>query len=127
MVVYLAGPIFGKSDADCTAWRAEARRLLNARVLDPMARDYRGREDQNVAEIVECDLEDIRKSDVVLVNALHGPSWGTAMEIVYAYTNYNERKRIVVVAHPPVSPWLRHHSTAVVPSVEVAAGMINGW
>lgn len=123
MRVYLAGPIFGKSDEDCMAWRGEARGLLKAHVLDPMDRDYRGREDENVAAIVEGDKRDIDSCDVLLVNALHGPSWGTAMEVLYAR---DAGKRVVVVGDPPVSPWLRHHSVIVVPRLDTACSIING-
>jgi hypothetical protein len=86
--VYLCGGINGLSDADCRDWRAIASEALAARgirVLDPMVRDYRGREDECVNEIVEGDKADIRQSDILLVNACR-PSWGTAMEIMLAYS-----------------------------------------
>lgn len=70
----------------------------------------------NVEEIVEGDLADIRGCDVVLANCWK-PSYGTAMELVYAH---GMGKRIVVVVPDPgrVSPWLRFHATVVVGSVE---------
>lgn len=75
MMVYLCGGINGLSDADCRDWREVAKHRLRAETLDPMRRDYRGREDESVDEIVAGDLEDIRASDFVLVNATR-PSWG---------------------------------------------------
>jgi hypothetical protein len=90
--VYLCGGINGLSDTDCADWRNTATEALKGHlILDPMARDYRGREDECVAEIVEGDKEDILKSGVLLVNASKA-SWGTAMEIMFAWSL---RKRIV--------------------------------
>ena len=60
LVVYLAGPINGRPDHECSNWRDEAANMLHLRghgAADPMLRDYRGRElDPGVArEIVEGD------------------------------------------------------------------------
>jgi hypothetical protein len=97
-IVYLCGGINGLSDAACKDWRQVARNALNRgpgrarfHTLDPMARDYRGREDECVDEIVDGDKEDVLASDVILVNASK-PSWGTAMEIMFAWSLH---KRIV--------------------------------
>lgn len=96
--VYLCGGINGLGDSACKDWRSAAREKLipgpgrsRFRVLDPMARDYRGREDECVGEIVEGDKADIVASDIVLVNASR-PSWGTAMEVMFAWMFH---KRIV--------------------------------
>ena len=115
--VYLAGGINGLSDAACNDWRIQAKGLLsNFETLDPMARDYRGKEDSNFTDIVEGDLADIRQSAALLVNGTR-PSWGTAMEIVYAFG------KVPVIAFvpagTPVSPWLRYHAF-VVSSLEEA-------
>jgi nucleoside 2-deoxyribosyltransferase len=107
--VYLCGGINGLSDAECKDWRAEATAALapTFRVLDPMRRDYRGREVENVAAIVRGDLADIAAADVVLVNAAR-PSWGTAMELVYArLIGLGEIVAFNVPANP--SPWLEYH------------------
>lgn len=115
--VYLAGGINGLSDADATDWRERAKRLLSGwDVLDPMARDYRGREDQNVTAIVEGDKADIDACDAVIVWAVR-PSWGTAMEVLYAW---ERGRRVVVVCPGSVSPWLRYHSATVVATIEEA-------
>ena len=127
-VVYLAGPINGKSDDECKGWRdaaAETLRLFGHQVLDPMSRDYRGREEENAEKIVEGDKEDIATCHVVLVNA-NGPSWGTAMELVYA-SQYG--KEVVAFAthcnSPRISPWLRMHTTAIYQSLSHALAAIN--
>lgn len=105
--VYLAGPIFGHSDQMALRWRQEATALLGS-VLDPMRRDYRGHEAGNEAAIVRHDLTDIANSRAVLVMAL-APSWGTAMELVYARIF---GVPVVAVTPSPVncSPWLVYHS-----------------
>jgi len=117
--VYLCGAIFGQADTAAKGWRDEATALLVDRfvVRDPMARDYRGRESENVTAIVEGDLADIAASDVLLVHA-HSPSWGTAMEIKAAH---DMGKTIYVFGAPtPCSPWLSYHATCLFDSVHEA-------
>lgn len=118
MRVYLAGPIFGMTDATCKDWRAEARRLIPPEweTLDPMARDYRGREDECVQEIVEGDLLDIRRCHIMLAHAC-APSWGTAMEIHQAVV-----WGIPVFALVPpgrISPWLQYHTVSRASSLHI--------
>ena len=122
--IYLCGGINSLTDAEAKDWRREAADLLCARgmaVLDPMARDYRGKEDESVELIVKGDLDDIRSCDAILVNATR-PSWGTAMEIVYA-SKLNGKKCVAFVdPGKPVSPWLRYHctiATSLAAAVEV--------
>jgi len=121
--VYLAGPISGCSDREANCWRAEAIVLLGGAVLDPMVRDYRGREDENVTAIVEGDKADIDACRAVIAYCPR-PSVGTSMEVLYAY----ERLRPVYVVVPegaPVSPWLRYHATAVVKTVGEAVDLLR--
>lgn len=106
MIVYLCGGINGLPDADCNAWRTRAKELLKGQTLDPMRRDYRGREAEAVSAIVRGDLDDIATCTRVLVNATR-PSWGTAMEIVYAYQQ--GKPVYAFTGPPPVSPWLAYH------------------
>lgn len=150
--VYLAGGINGLSDSDAIDWRTKAKELLprEIAVLDPMARDYRGKEDENVEAIVKGDLEDIAECEAVIANCPR-PSWGTAMEIHWTATKgrniveyrsghgeYGEdisgmrtigyRKVVAIVpAGTPVSPWLRHHTDAVVETIEEAVNQVLGW
>lgn len=124
MKTYLCGGINGLSDSDCKDWRETAKSLLNTSTLDPMRRDFRGREDECMNDIVLGDMEDIADSQFLLVNATK-PSWGTAMEIVYA-----NRKNIPVAAfiNPgKVSPWLRFHCTFISNTLEGAISAINTW
>jgi nucleoside 2-deoxyribosyltransferase len=127
MTVYLCGPINGRSDADCLDWRTAARALLTRKgvaVLDPMARDYRGRElEPGIArEIVENDIADVAASDALLVY-YDKPSVGTSMEILLAA---QAGKRVVLIdaSGKPLSPWLLHHVTQVVTSVVEGVGVV---
>jgi nucleoside 2-deoxyribosyltransferase len=116
--VYLAGPINACSDEQVTAWRSDARKHLEGigcRIVDPADRDFRGVESETFWSIVEGDKRDIDDCDVVLAYCWQ-PSYGTAMEILYAA----ERNIPVVVVVPnglPVSPWVRYHAERVCPSL----------
>lgn len=107
MKVYLCGPINGCSDSEANDWRTLVKGLLPD-TLDPMRRDYRGKEKMMYREIVELDKVDVVSSDALLVS-YSKPSVGTSMEILYAW----ERGKIVVVVSPSgatISPWLEYHS-----------------
>lgn len=119
---YLAGGINGLSDADARDWREHAKTKLAGDTLDPMRRDYRGKEDQHIQDIVHGDLEDIRSSDWVLASCLR-PSWGTAMEIRIAY-DLGKTIYAVVLPGVPVSPWLRYHAR-IFTSFDLAIEAIN--
>jgi hypothetical protein len=91
--------------------------------LDPMRRDYRGREMGCVEEIVEGDKVDIDLSTHLLVH-YDKPSVGTSMEILYAW----ERNKPVIVVAPEgtrLSPWLVYHSTKIFNSFKDALEYIN--
>jgi nucleoside 2-deoxyribosyltransferase len=122
MKVYLCGPINGCTDAEAKDWREYVKSQL-ADTLDPMRRDYRGREDQCVNDIVELDKIDVTNSDVLLVN-YDKPSVGTSMEVLYAF----ERGKLVVVVAKPdasISPWLRYHSHKIAHSFAEAIAFIK--
>lgn len=147
--VYLAGGINGLTDGDATDWRTQAKALLPREigVLDPMSRDYRGKEDENVKAIVDGDLADIASCEAVIAYCPR-PSWGTAMEIHHIATTgktisvtkggndyeastrtvVGYRKTVAVVPDGvPVSPWLRHHTDAVVGTLGAAVAQIVAW
>lgn len=120
--VYLAGRINKCNDDECKSWREKAKSLLKTSTHDPMDRDFRGKEDFNVTNIVKGDLADIGSSYIVLVNA-EQPSWGTAMEIVYAY----EMGKLIFAfgAGDKPSPWLVYHCSKLFNNVEDACTHIN--
>lgn len=124
--IYLAGPIFGRADADCKHWRDQAAQLvmLEWPILDPMVRDYRGQEMRAYREVVEGDLSDIAKSWALLVY-FDAPSVGTAMEIFNAFWT----KKVVVLVNatnsPRLSPWLIFHCHYIVSSVEEAVATLR--
>ena len=105
---YLCGPILGCTDEECKDWRYMARKELPDS-LDPMRRDYRGKELDSYIEIVEQDKLDILNCDCVLVNYTK-PSVGTSMEILFAW---EQHKPVIVVAAQGVviSPWLKYHTS----------------
>jgi nucleoside 2-deoxyribosyltransferase len=121
--VYLAGPINGRTDDEAHGWRDEfMEKLPQYEYLDPMVRDYRGREDVAYAEIVELDKADILTADAIVAYCWQ-PSWGTAMELLFAWEN-GIPVIVVVPADVRVSPWLRYHSYRVVPSLYGASKIL---
>lgn len=130
MKVYLGGPIKGCTDEEARGWRTEVKAIFDAAGigwLDPMERDYRGRElEPGIArEIVEGDKLDISQCHALLMNAPK-PSVGTSMEILYGW----ERGKKVFVVLPegdPPSPWIIEHSHEIFRgAASVAAREIAG-
>jgi len=121
MKVYLCGGINGLSDDRCNTWREYAIQRLHHETINPMRRDYRGVEDQSVAAIIDGDKMDIDASDVLLVNATR-PSWGTAMEVLYAW---ERGKSCYAVAGDRISPWLRYHCKAIFADLNDAIRAVN--
>lgn len=121
--IYLAGPIVGCTDAEVHDWRGRVKKLWPGDTLDPMRRDYRGRQAGNEAEIVRLDLIDIAQSDGLLVN-FDKPSVGTSMEV---YIAHQAGKPVVVVAPADVviSPWLYHYSDGIVRTYETAVDLLR--
>lgn len=120
MKVYLCGPINGCTDAECNDWRSYAKsRLPNT--IDPMKRDYRGKEAESYREIVELDKLDVRVCDIVLAMCPK-PSVGTSMEVLYAW---QLGRPVVVVATDSISPWLRYHATKIVGTIAEAVDWIE--
>lgn len=123
--LYLCGAINGCSDAECKDWREFVKKELDGffAILDPMRRDFRGKEDTAVNEIVQGDYDDIAVSQVLLV-AADKPSWGTAMEMHQAFIN--GKTVIVVCGQARISPWLRYHSTKLFVTLEEAVAFLKG-
>lgn len=125
MRIYLAGPIFGCTDEECRGWREDIKGRLPAHeYLDPMDRDYRGRQDEHFEEIVRQDLKAIRSSQVVVAYAAR-PSWGTAMELWDAMES--GLCVVAIVPEGPINPWLRFVATEIVSSMDEAVETIKGF
>jgi len=111
--IYLCGGINKLSDSEAKDWREAAKSELSGtyKLLDPMRRDYRGREAESVRDIIDGDIQDILDADILLVNASR-PSWGTGMELFFA----SKKGKVVVTICPDEkpSPWLVGHSTVLV-------------
>jgi len=124
MKVYLCGPINGRSDDDCKTWREYAKERLPD-TLDPMARDYRGRElEPGIADIIVAgDEEDIAAADVLLVY-YDKHSVGTAMEIRMAVKEMGKRVVLVDKSGAPLSPWLIHHCPERYKSLDEAIAVL---
>lgn len=127
MKTYLCGPINGCSDSEAIDWRNLVKgKLGEENCIDPMRRDYRGREMEPGidGEIVRGDIEDIRKSDVLLVS-YNRPSVGTAMEVFFA--NLIGMPVLVVASKgAALSPWLTYHATAIFNTYDEAIRVIEG-
>lgn len=122
--LYLCGAINGCTDSEAKDWRERVKSELGRHytILDPMRRDYRGVEDDSVTAIVQGDITDIKASDVVLV-AADRPSWGTAMELFFAFTQ--GKYTVVVCGAERVSPWLRFHASNLFWTLDAAVAHLR--
>lgn len=111
--LYLAGPIMNCSDSECRDWRDWVTENWEGKTLDPMRRDYRGIEDENVNEIVDGDKDDILNSDIIIV-AYTKPSVGTSMEILFAWDNATPIILVNRSGSNKLSPWLQYHADFIV-------------
>lgn len=122
--IYLAGPVDNCSEKEKTMWRNIVKQTKpEYTFLDPMHYEVDvilGK--KNINEVIELEKGDIFDSDVLLAYPWK-PGSGTAMEIMWAWMlNRNERRNnkinIVVVSeiNTYLSPWIKYHSTIVVPT-----------
>lgn len=111
--VYLAGSVQDHTSIqDANKWRLEAEDFLTKcgyRVLNPI-RGKKHTIDGTPKEIVERDLEDIKVSDIILVEMddLTKRYIGTAMEIRDAWIN--GKKIILWGMACRQHPWLKYHA-----------------
>jgi nucleoside 2-deoxyribosyltransferase len=124
--VYLCGPINGCTDDEATTWREWFKaNVTRVAFVDPMVRDYRGREIDDYREIVDLDKRDIRGCGVVVVMYVK-PSVGTSMEVLFAWT-LGIPVVVIDESGKPLSPWMRYHASAVVASKLEAAVKVAEW
>lgn len=127
MKIYLIGPINGCTDAEANDWRSLMKELLpEHEILDPMRRDYRGREmEPGIArEIVDGDLEDCDECDIAVAFRPKA-SDGSAMEQFYVHHNHEKPVVAIVPDGVTPSPWTVTFATVVVNSERAAASWIR--
>lgn len=122
--IYLCGGINKRTDAEAKDWRELAKSLSPWPTLDPMRRDYRGRELKHVNEIVTGDLKDITDSWALIVY-YDKPSVGTSMEMFNAYWNGKPVVLINASGDVSLSPWLIYHAHYMVSTVEEAISRLT--
>ena len=119
MHLYLAGGIFELTKTKRQNWRNKATQKLKKHyiIIDPTKQLFTGKELEHRDEIIKNDKRNILKADILLVNATQ-PSWGTAMEILFAYENH---KIIIAYTNKPyerTSPWLAYHATIITKTLD---------
>jgi nucleoside 2-deoxyribosyltransferase len=107
-IVYLGGPITGKSYTDANAWRLDAARHFSTagiESINPLVRETQFKEHNDLGleaqahdqpAIFAGDIYDLRRSDILLANFVGATcvSGGTLIELGIAYA---ERKEIIIV------------------------------
>ncbi len=126
-IVFLSGPMRGIERKEGIAWRKEAQVLLgdNFKVLQA----YRGREEEETfpdprAAVIR-DKDDIRRSDIVIVNDSYDNASmiGTAMETFYAHSF---DKIVIIFGHAHDKDyWLNYHSHIRVDSLKEACKLVK--
>lgn len=118
--IYLSGAITGLSLEERTKWRSQVRNAilyggydLNFKPIffDPTQYyDIDNPTHENEQEVLDFDLNRLRKSDLIIVNFNKPSSVGTIMELALAYEN-----RIPVVGlnidNAELHPWLLECTT----------------
>jgi nucleoside 2-deoxyribosyltransferase len=127
MTVYLAGSIEGIPFEEATRWRETATSFFkeyNIKTLDPTRRKkfHDQPYSQNLArKIVKMDMDDISKSQVVLMNLKDrgaGKAWGTICELMISA--YSNKTIIVVLEENFKHPFLDVFATEIHHSLEEA-------
>jgi len=116
--IYLASPIFNIEEEESNKWKKIVKLKLknNFIIIDPIEHfDYKKNKDEQY--LIHCDKLNIQRSDIILANCWQ-PSFGTAMEILYAW----ERKKLVFIIfpHDNIHPWIKYHSTKIFKNVDDA-------
>jgi len=126
MKIYLAGKITGQR-AFAEKWRENIIKKYSSNKLkfvNPMRRNQKGKAMKDFSKIVNGDKLDIFKSDCVLVYINDGASFGTSMEIMFAYQR--DIPVIVVSKEKNLGAWLNYHSK-IFTNFEEAFDYIKRW
>ncbi len=135
--VYLAGRISGLSYDEALKDREKISEMLlkeGIRTLNPMrgkkflsgVKNISDHENVNhqMPEIIGRDLNDVNRSDCVLVLTGDSCSWGTSGEFWYA-TWIAKKPTLVIATNVP--GWLGYYATRIVPSMEEAVVVLKDW
>lgn len=148
--VYLAGPIRGIHSDDASGWRVEVTKTLESygfNVLSPLrntgysgvvtldnfAQFYDGIKESEVrGMLVTRDLQDVRRSDLVLAkfDTPGSPRYGTLIEMFFA--SYCCRIPVIVAVgkdnHDTKSPWVSEFLTVSFETVgEAVEHVVEFW
>jgi nucleoside 2-deoxyribosyltransferase len=124
--IFLSGPIRGLTREESLTWRNNATNLLSEKF--EVIHALRGREEKETftdprAAVIR-DLDDVKKSDLILVNdTLDNCSMiGTSMEVFYAF----EQKKPVIIFGDAHSKdyFLNYHSHLRVKTLEEACEIV---
>jgi hypothetical protein len=108
MKTYLCGGINELSDSACCDWRAVAKSLLRTETLDPMRRDYRGREGDFTNEIIEIlKGSDAREFDRTAIEKLFEIQRRTALLLIQQAGATKSGVRHVVTRKALLA-WVQH-------------------
>jgi nucleoside 2-deoxyribosyltransferase len=122
--IYLAGRINGFTLQDANSWRSEVESKLNgiAKCRNPLrGKQEKLRYEYTDGEIVVRDKTDIRNSDIILAYLPErgiGPTVGTTMEIMFAYTLGKPILFIGDWAKDDI--WMRYHVTKIFSTLDDA-------
>lgn len=123
-MIYLAGSIWGLTPGEASGWRELAKGLLpDLELFDPLDLEFDAKT-EDPQKIVAMDLATIDKCELLLVNVMY-PSWGTGMEIHYAW---QQGKTIIAFGSDGhISPWVRFHVTHLFKDFDRAIDWIKGY
>lgn len=116
--VYVAGRMTGMKGPSAR-WRASWKEKLEKaglNVFDPQLNSSETG-DAMIRTIVNRDIRRILTSDAIIVYGKH-PSWGSAMEMVYARIFGSKVITIMPEDVRDVSPWILYHSDYIFGSIE---------
>src|SRR5271157_213969 len=118
VTIYLSGGIKDLTDDEAYGWRREVEKYYQSfpvQVITPTRLEYRPDMSVELAcrWLVKRDKQSIINSDIVLAHCPK-PSWGTAMELIFAQENGVWVITVCLDENP--SPWLLAHSDVMVRS-----------
>jgi len=137
--VYLAGRIANLSYDEAMAGRNELIKKLNEvgiKCRTPM-RGKQHLEDMQkltadafkngitINEVIQRDISDVEKVDVVVILTGDDASWGTAGEFYWA--TWLSHTPTLVIAKNYVGGWLERYATRIVPDFDSAVQVLLHW